>query len=228
MNAIGGALLIASGAYLVASWLPAVLGDGDAQPIGAIERASSTVTNVLAGHTGAFAIGLAAVAVAAAGVAAAHRRSPTLDLDAMMTIGQVAARAGVRASHIRYYERVGVLPQPQRVSGQRRYDEGVLHRLAIIDVAQRAGFTLQEIRDLMASGDGEAAGERVRALAEAKLPDVDALIQRAEAVMRWLQVARTCDCATVDVCALFVDPTLAPPPGGGELTIRRVASRSPA
>lgn len=166
--------------------------------------------------------------VIAAGVAIAHRRSPTLDLDAMMTIGQVAARAGVRTSHIRYYERVGVLPEPQRVSGQRRYEEGVLHRLAIIGVAQRAGFSLEEIRDLMASGNGEAAGERVRALAEARLPDVDALIQRAEAVRQWLQLARTCDCATVDVCGLFVDPTLAPPPDGAELSIRRVASRSPA
>ena len=67
---------------------------------------------------------------------------------AALTIGQVAARAGLNTSHIRYYERVGVLPKPERASGQRRYDDEVLHRLAIIGVAQRAGFTLDEIRDL--------------------------------------------------------------------------------
>jgi MerR family redox-sensitive transcriptional activator SoxR len=136
-----------------------------------------------------------------------------------LTIGQVAARAGVNTSHIRYYEAVGVLPPPTRVSGRRRYGEDVLHRLSIIDVAQRAGLTLDEIRDLTGPGN---AGERIRALADRKLPDIDALIERAQAVKRWLEVARGCDCSTVDVCGLFVDPTLAPPPGDAGLTIRRV------
>jgi MerR family redox-sensitive transcriptional activator SoxR len=129
-----------------------------------------------------------------------------------LTIGQVARRAGLRTSHIRYYEDVGVLPQPERVSGQRRYDDEILHRLAIVDVAQRAGLTLEEIRELTGPREaGHNAGERLRALAERKLPDVEALIERAQAVKRWLEVASTCDCATVDVCALFVDPALAPP-----------------
>ena len=126
-----------------------------------------------------------------------------------LTIGQVAARAGVNTSHIRYYEDVGVLPPPARVNGQRRYREEVLHRLSIIDVAQRAGLTLEEIRDLTGPGN---AGERIRALADRKLPDIEALIARAEAVKRWLETAQSCDCSTVDVCGLFVDPTLAPPP----------------
>jgi MerR family transcriptional regulator, redox-sensitive transcriptional activator SoxR len=51
----------------------------------------------------------------------------------MLTIGQVAARAGIRVSHIRYYEEVGVLAKPQRVSGHRRYGEDVLQRLSIIE-----------------------------------------------------------------------------------------------
>lgn len=74
-----------------------------------------------------------------------------------LTIGQVAARAGLRTSHIRYYERVGVLPPPDRAGGQRRYDEQVLHRLAVVDVAQRAGFTLAEICDLTARDPGATA-----------------------------------------------------------------------
>ena len=129
-----------------------------------------------------------------------------------LSIGQVAQRAGVRDSHIRYYERIGVLPAPERVSGQRRYTDDVLHRLAIIDVAQRAGLSLAEIRDLTGlSGSGERASERIRELADRKLPAIEALIQRAHAVRRWLELARFCDCESVDVCDLFVDPTLAPP-----------------
>jgi MerR family transcriptional regulator, redox-sensitive transcriptional activator SoxR len=132
---------------------------------------------------------------------------------APMTIGEVAARAGLNTSHIRYYERIGVLPEPERVGGRRRYGEEVLHRLAIVDVAQRAGFTLAEIRDLTGSANRAArAGDRIRELAEHKLPDVEALIARAEAMRAWLQVATTCDCRTVDVCSLFTDPALAPPP----------------
>ena len=134
----------------------------------------------------------------------------------MLTIGPVAARAGVNPSHIRYYEDVGVLPPPERVSGQRRYQEDVLHRLSIIDVAQRAGLTLDEIRTLTGPGN---AGERIRDLADRKLPDIEALIARAEAVKRWLETARECDCATVDVCGLFVDPTLAPPPSDFKLRV---------
>jgi DNA-binding transcriptional MerR regulator len=134
----------------------------------------------------------------------------------MLTIGQVAARAGVNASHIRYYEDVGVLPPPERVSGQRRYREDVLHRLSIIDVAQRAGLSLDEIRTLTGAPH---AGDEIRELADRKLPDVEALIERAQAVKRWLEVARACECESVDVCALFVDPTLAPPPRDFKLRV---------
>ena len=59
-----------------------------------------------------------------------------------MRIGDVAQRAGVRTSLIRYYEDIGLLPEAERVSGQRRYDQTVLRRLAVIDVAQRAGMSL--------------------------------------------------------------------------------------
>jgi MerR family redox-sensitive transcriptional activator SoxR len=140
-----------------------------------------------------------------------------------MTIGEVAAHASVNTSHIRYYEEVGVLPAAERVSGQRRYDEDVLHRLAIIDVAQRAGLTLDEIRDLTGPhADREDAGARIRALAEQKLPEIEALIERAQAVRRWLQVASACGCTTVDVCGLFVDPKLVPPAGDVKLAVRQI------
>lgn len=149
------------------------------------------------------------------------------DNDELLTIGQVAERAGIKVSHIRYYEDVGVIPPAERVSGQRRYREEVLHRLSIIDVAQRAGLSLDEIRHLTGpESRSEAASVRIRELAERKLPDIDALIERARAVKRWLEVAQSCDCSSVDVCGLFVDPTLAPPPGDVALTIRQVGART--
>lgn len=56
---------------------------------------------------------------------------------AVLTIGEVAREAGVNTSAIRYYERVGVLPAPDRVSGQRRYTPETVRRLGVIDVANR-------------------------------------------------------------------------------------------
>src|SRR5262252_8146170 len=98
-----------------------------------------------------------------------------------LTIGEIASRAHLSASAVRYYEDAGLLPEPPRVSGQRRYGEDVLQRLAVIDVAKRAGFTLAEIRQLLdATDQGEPAHDQLRTLARRKLPEVEALIERAE------------------------------------------------
>ncbi|HEY2604283.1 MAG TPA: MerR family transcriptional regulator [Thermoleophilaceae bacterium] len=123
-----------------------------------------------------------------------------------LSIGEVARRAGVATSRIRYYESVGVLPDPLRVSGQRRYSPEVLRRLATIDVAQQVGFSLDEIRQLL-HADGEPAHVVVRRLAERKLPEIDELIQRATAIRRWLEMTSACECDSIEVCSLF-DPRL--------------------
>jgi MerR family redox-sensitive transcriptional activator SoxR len=141
----------------------------------------------------------------------------------LLTIGHVAERSGLNTSHIRFYERTGVLPHAERVGGQRRYREEVLHRLSIIEVAQRAGLTLEEIAPLTGPGNRNADTARhIRALADEKLPHIDALIARARAVKHWLQVAQSCDCQSVDVCGLFVEPTLVPPAGDIELDVCQV------
>ncbi|MGO9499931.1 MAG: MerR family transcriptional regulator [Solirubrobacteraceae bacterium] len=119
-----------------------------------------------------------------------------------LAIGEVAQRAGMTASRIRYYEARGLLPPPGRVSGKRRYGSDVLRRLAIIDAAQRVGFGLDEIRDLLGSRD-ELAHERLRQLALAKLPELDQLIDRATSVRRLLEICSECDCKSIDVCRLF-------------------------
>jgi MerR family redox-sensitive transcriptional activator SoxR len=127
--------------------------------------------------------------------------------DSQLRIGQVAERAGVRVSLIRYYEEIGLLSEPERVSGQRRYDESVLRRLAVIDVAQRAGLALDEIKELVEHGN-DPMSDRLRELAARRLPEIDALIDRAQRVRRWLQDASGCGCARIDDCALFDDVDL--------------------
>jgi MerR family transcriptional regulator, redox-sensitive transcriptional activator SoxR len=124
--------------------------------------------------------------------------------DATLTIGEVARQAGLRTSAIRYYESVGLLPEPLRERGHRRYGDDTLRRLRVIDVAKRAGFSLDEARVLLATGDGgPPARARLRELAERKLPEVDDLIARAQAMRTWLLTARGCECETLDVCGLF-------------------------
>lgn len=117
-----------------------------------------------------------------------------------MRIGEVATRAGVSTSLIRYYESVGLLAPAERVSGQRRYDEAVLRRLTVIGVAQSAGLSLGEIRELL---EHDPMSDRLRALAARRLGEIDALIERATRVRAWMELAATCGCERVDECALF-------------------------
>lgn len=118
------------------------------------------------------------------------------------TIGEIARQTGLRPSAIRYYEGVGVLPPPQRVNGRRRYDDAVLARLNLVRMAQEAGFTIAEIRQLAEGFTADTpASERWRTLATAKLAEVDALIARAESMRRVLAQALTCGCLRLEDCA---------------------------
>ena len=130
----------------------------------------------------------------------------------LITIGEVARASGKAPSAIRYYEDIGVLPAPERVAGRRRYERDVVRTLAVIETAQRAGLTLDEIRLLLeAAGDDGAATDRLREVAERKLPELAALIERAEVVRGWLEDAARCVCPTLDDCPLF-DPARLPGP----------------
>jgi MerR family redox-sensitive transcriptional activator SoxR len=98
-----------------------------------------------------------------------------------LTIGEAARRAGVRTSALRYYEGIGLLPAPRRVSGRRRYDGEVLRALGVIRLAKQAGFTMAETRTLLPGFSASTPpSPRWRALARRKLAEIDALISRAE------------------------------------------------
>ncbi len=127
----------------------------------------------------------------------------------MLAIGEVARRAGLRTSALRYYEEVGVLPPAARVDGQRRYNEAVLARLAVVRLAQEVGFTVAEIRSLVEGFDNVGvASHRWRVLASRKLAETDALIARAENMKRLLEESLHCGCVTLDACALVLGPHL--------------------
>jgi DNA-binding transcriptional MerR regulator len=88
-------------------------------------------------------------------------------MDDQLTVAEIAQRAGIAPSHVRYYQRAGLLPAPARAGRQVRYPAGVLERLHVIAQARDAGLSLEEIRELSAlrclSGDRlrqRGAGER--------------------------------------------------------------------
>src|SRR4029450_9249359 len=90
---------------------------------------------------------------------------PAMDELPELTIGEVARRAGVATSSIRYYERIELLPEPERVSGQRRYRADVLGKLGFIGVARSAGFKLSEIKELIEGVDSDSGmGEQMRTI----------------------------------------------------------------
>ncbi|HUY79388.1 MAG TPA: MerR family transcriptional regulator [Ktedonobacterales bacterium] len=123
-----------------------------------------------------------------------------------LMISEVARRASVRPSAIRYYESVGLLPAPRRVNGQRRYDASVLQALAIIQLAQQAGFTIPEIRTLFTGfAPDTPISSRWQTLAQTKLAEVDALILRAQSVKRLLEEGiLRCRCLTFEECAALI------------------------
>lgn len=123
----------------------------------------------------------------------------------LLGIGDVARRSGLSVSALHYYERTGLLAAPARVSGRRRYDPQVLNRLALIDMAKRAGFSLTEVAELL-DGFDEAvpATERWRLLAARKLPEVQALIEQAGTMKHLLEEGLACERVRLDNQTLFV------------------------
>src|SRR6267378_3308080 len=118
-----------------------------------------------------------------------------------MKIGELAARASLNASAIRYYEKMGLLAAPQRIGGQRRYPSDALHRVLLIRFATDMGFTLAEIK-LFLSGlrDNTPVGPRWKKLATRKLHEVEQSIVRSLKLKSLLQNLLHCRCASLQQC----------------------------
>jgi len=119
-----------------------------------------------------------------------------------MRVGEVAERAGVNVETLRYYERRGLLPAPDRTpSGHRRYDEETVRFLGAIKEAQAVGFTLAEIAEyLRAARRSTAPSEALRVRMAAKIDQIDARIAALRRMRDELARVAGCACTSLDHC----------------------------
>ena len=119
-----------------------------------------------------------------------------------LLISEVARRAGVRPSAIRYYEQIGILAPAQRIGNQRRYDTTVLERLAVIRWARETGFTLDEVRQLFFGfGRSMPASERWKKLSRKKIAELDAMVEHIQTMQRLLRaLEKNCHCLALEQC----------------------------
>jgi DNA-binding transcriptional MerR regulator len=116
----------------------------------------------------------------------------------VLSIGELAADVGVRTSALRFYEDSGLLTPTARAGGKRRYDENAVERVRFIRFCQQLGFTLAEIRGLLA----EPSKPRWRKLVDAKLAELELAVAKAAVVREVLEQSRDCDCITLERCCL--------------------------
>jgi MerR family mercuric resistance operon transcriptional regulator len=120
-----------------------------------------------------------------------------------LSIGKLAASGGVGVETVRFYQRRGLLPQPTRDEGIRRYGSDDVRRLRFIKQAQAAGFTLEEIKELLDLDDCEDRS-RAREVADARVKALDArfvVLLRARDALR--RLARECGSGSAGPCPIL-------------------------
>jgi DNA-binding transcriptional MerR regulator len=118
----------------------------------------------------------------------------------LIAIGELARRTGLASSALRYYERVGLLAPATRAGGRRHYGASSAERVALIRLCQDAGFTLGEIRALLAAGSRRRSWIR---FAQAKVRELDSRISRAERARALVQHALACPRRSLVTCPNF-------------------------
>ena len=118
-----------------------------------------------------------------------------------LAISDVARVFGLRTSAIRYYEQIGILPPPMRKNGQRRYNESVLFRLAVVQRARETGFTLGEIRELFFGfRPGTPPPKRWHQLSQRKIAELRNRMKRLKLMETLLKSLENCRCDALDEC----------------------------
>jgi MerR family redox-sensitive transcriptional activator SoxR len=124
-----------------------------------------------------------------------------------LAIGALAKMTGLAPSAIRYYEKAGLLPKPDRHSGQRRYGRETVGRLRIVQLARDAGFTISETRTFLTGFSvSTPPAARWRSLAEKKLAEIETLMGRLAQMQKVLNSSFRCKCPRVDDCARAITP----------------------
>jgi MerR family redox-sensitive transcriptional activator SoxR len=118
-----------------------------------------------------------------------------------MLIGEVARRAGITASALRYYEHEGLLPPPARSAKRRAYDTDVMGRIRIIQLARDAGFSIAETRAFLTDFPTDSIpSARWQKMADRKIQEIDAAIARATEMKAILRSSFKCGCRTIEDC----------------------------
>ncbi len=121
-----------------------------------------------------------------------------------MNISEVARMAGVRPSALRFYESIGLIPAPRRINRRRYYDSKVLQRIALVQLAQQAGFTIAEIKTLFHGfAPDTPPAARWQTLARKKVTELDALIERAQRMKQVLETGLQCGCLRLEDCPVM-------------------------
>jgi MerR family mercuric resistance operon transcriptional regulator len=123
-------------------------------------------------------------------------------MSAALRSGQLAAAAGVNLQTVRYYERRGLLPEPQRsLGGHRVYGPEAVTVLRIVKAVQRLGFTLDEIAELLAVGAHRGPRPGLRERAQDKIAEVDARIVQLQEVRETLAQVVAAGCTDLAACS---------------------------
>jgi len=140
-----------------------------------------------------------------------------------MSIGRLAQICGLAPSAIRYYERVGLLPKPIRVSRQRRYGAEAIGRVRLLQVAREAGFTIAETRTLVTGISATSPPPiRWRTLAKRKLEEIEAQMSQLERMKTLLQSSFRCQCLSIEDCARIIGAAPRPVKAKAEKQLRSV------
>lgn len=118
-----------------------------------------------------------------------------------LTIGELASRTGVATSALRYWEELGLLPAPARVSGQRRYPPSAVTLVGVVLALRNVGFTLREVKAFIASRS--LAGDGWRELYRRKLTELDQRIAQAQAARTAIAHGLTCPHEDIVECSNF-------------------------
>ena len=126
----------------------------------------------------------------------------------MLTIGSLARKTGTKVQTIRYYEQIGLMPEPGRTEGgQRRYGDDELDRLAFIRHARQLGFSLEAIRELLDLSDhphrpcleADAIARRQLKQVEQRLARLEALRTELQRMVHECSGGQTADCRVLEV-----------------------------
>jgi len=123
----------------------------------------------------------------------------------VMKIGQVAKRVDLPTSTIRYYEKIDLLPQPERESGQRIYSEKAIDLLKVIKIACNLGYSLAEIKPLLDAFQAKHQPTSVcHEITSKKLAELDELINKLYRMKSALTMGLDCECT--DICDCYLHP----------------------